>query len=64
MKTNRRTIRPETTFGDEVLHGINSLLDSIKRGDPITIREVTLDKAQSAERTAKNSLNPRPVSCR
>ena len=43
MKAGTKGIREETTFGDEVLHGINDLLDSIKNGEPITIRDVTLE---------------------
>ena len=39
----KNEVRKETTFGDEVLHGLNDLLLSIRNGEPITIRDVTLE---------------------
>lgn len=35
-------VREETTFGDEVLHGLNDFAESIKNGEPITVRDVSL----------------------
>lgn len=43
MSDKRKRMRKETTFGDEVLHGLEDLLGSIDRGEAITIRDVTLE---------------------
>jgi putative transcriptional regulator len=43
VNKNRSGIRAETTFGDEVLEGLNDFAESIKKGEPITIRDVTLE---------------------
>lgn len=37
-----RKIKKETTFGDEVLHGLTDFLDSVDRGEPITVRTFKL----------------------
>lgn len=36
-------IREETTFGDEVLNGLNDFFDAVKAGEPITVRKVKLN---------------------
>ena len=38
-----KVIREETTFGDEVLHGLDDFAESVKKGEPITIRDVSLE---------------------
>lgn len=40
-----KVIRKETTFGDEVLHGLNDFAKSVKNGEPITVRDVSLEMA-------------------
>jgi putative transcriptional regulator len=42
-RTKGKDVITETTFGDEVLHGLNDFLQSAAAGRPITIREVTLE---------------------
>jgi len=40
---DRRKVKKETTFGDEVLHGLNDFLQSVEKGKPITVRTVKLN---------------------
>jgi putative transcriptional regulator len=42
MRKNR-SIPRETSFGDEVVRGLGDLLQSIRRGEPVTVRDVRLD---------------------
>lgn len=42
MRRTKR-IKPETTFADEVLHGLDDFFAAVKRGDPVTVRTVRLD---------------------
>lgn len=39
----RRKIKKETTFGDEVLHGLTDFFQSVERGEPITLRTIRLN---------------------
>jgi putative transcriptional regulator len=48
MAHKGKVIREETTFGDEVLRGLNDLLGSIRKGKPITVRDVTLELEPAA----------------
>jgi putative transcriptional regulator len=43
MGRKSKEVREETTFGDEVLRGLNDFLDSVRKGEPITVRDVTLE---------------------
>lgn len=36
-------IKPETTFADEVLHGLKDFRQSVERGETITVRTIKLD---------------------
>jgi len=38
-----KKIKKETTFGDEVMHSLNDFLESVERGEPITVRTVKLN---------------------
>src|SRR5438094_144472 len=40
---NKKEVREETTFGDEVVHSLNDFFEAVERGDPITVRTVKLD---------------------
>lgn len=39
----RKKVKKETTFGDEVLHGLTDFLESVERGEPITVRTIKLN---------------------
>lgn len=43
MLAKNKTLPEETTFGDEVLRGLNDFLKSVEKGEPLTNREVTLE---------------------
>jgi putative transcriptional regulator len=38
-----RNIKTETTFADEVLHGLRDFRESVERGEAITMRTIKLD---------------------
>lgn len=46
-KMKPKGIKKETTFGDEVLHGLNDFLGAVDRGEPITVRTLRLNLAPS-----------------
>lgn len=39
----KRTIKKETTFGDEVLHSLNDFFEAAGRGETITVRTLKLE---------------------
>ena len=45
-------IKPETSFGDDVLHGLRDFFAAVKRGEPITQRTVKLDLAPARYKPA------------
>jgi len=53
----QRKIKKETTFGDEILHSLNDFHDTVRRGEPITVRTFKLElqpteyKADDVRRT-------------
>ena len=56
MRCKNRNPDLPKTFGDEVVHGLNDLLASLKSGKPLTVRDV---KAELASPTgySNRSLN-------
>jgi len=53
-----KTMPTETTFGDEVIRGLNDLVDSIKAGKPIAVREVRLDLTDDGSKGACANVTP------
>ena len=42
-RSKPRRIKKETTFGDEVVHGLTDFFDAVGRGETITVRTLKLD---------------------
>ena len=59
LKGDGKGIKGETTFGDEVLHGLNDFFEAADRGEPITIRTIRLqlEPTECAPEDIKNTRN-------